>query len=129
MPLVLSVGQCGYDDSRIGALVRSALGATLERAGSPDEARRLISSKKYDLILVNRVFDAGNGMGVDFIRELKSAGDSSTPPLMLVSDYADAQAAAISSGAVMGFGKSSIAAPESAQTLRDAIESAAKLQK
>ena len=129
MPSVLSVGQCGYDDSRIGQVVRTALGATLDRAGSPDQARQMIESRKYDLVLVNRVFDAGTGMGVEFIKNLISEGGAALPPVMLVSDYADAQAAAIANGAVMGFGKSAIALPEVAEKLRAAVASAAETPK
>ncbi len=124
MPVVLSIGQCGYDDSRIGQVVRTALGAILDRAASPEEAQQKISAKKYDLILVNRVFDAGTGMGVNFISEFKR-NNPDAPPFMLVSDYADAQAAAIANGAVPGFGKSAIASPETAEALRAALKSAA----
>jgi two-component system chemotaxis response regulator CheY len=124
MPVVLSIGQCGYDDSRIGQVVRTALGAALERAASPEEAQRKVAEKKYDLILVNRVFDAGTGMGVNFISELKK-NNPDAPPIMLVSDYADAQATAIANGAVPGFGKSAIAFPETAATLRAAVKSSA----
>lgn len=124
MSVVLSIGQCGYDDSRIGQLVRTALGATLDRASSPEDAQRKIAEKKYDLILVNRVFDAGTGMGVDFISELKK-NNPEAPPVMLVSDYADAQAIAIANGAAPGFGKSAIAAPETAEALRAAVKSPA----
>jgi len=119
--VVLSVGQCGYDDSRIGQVVRKALGATLDRAVDPEEARRMMSEKKYDLILVNRVFDAGTGMGVDFITEATRSGN--TTPIMLVSDYADAQAAAVANGALMGFGKASIADPRVPELLREAVRS------
>jgi two-component system, chemotaxis family, chemotaxis protein CheY len=123
MPVVLSIGQCGYDDSRIGQVVRTVLGATLDRAASPQEALQKIAAKKYDLILVNRVFDAGTGMGVNFIAEYKK-NNPDAPPIMLVSDYADAQAAAIANGAVPGFGKASIASSQVGETLRAAVKSA-----
>lgn len=124
MSVVLSIGQCGYDDSRIGQVVRSALGATLDRAASPEEAQQKIAARKYDLVLVNRVFDAGTGMGVDFIAEYRKTHPDA-PPIMLVSDYADAQAAAVTNGALPGFGKSAIASPQVAESLRAAVKSAA----
>ena len=127
MAVVLSIGQCSYDDSRIGHVVRKALGATLDRADDPEEARRMMSAKKYDLVLVNRVFDAGTGMGVDFIAETTRSGNA--PPIMLVSDYADAQAAAVANGAVMGFGKASIADPRVTELLRNAVGSGAAQNK
>jgi DNA-binding NtrC family response regulator len=118
---VLSVGQCGYDDSRIAQVVRKALGMYVERAHSAEEARRLIAEKPYALVLVNRVFDAG-GSGIDLIGELKRNGVAT--PLMLVSDYADAQAKAIANGAVPGFGKSAIGSPDVVRTLQGAVPAA-----
>jgi DNA-binding NtrC family response regulator len=120
---VLSVGQCGYDDSRIAQVVRKALGMYVERAHSAEEARRLIGEKSYALVLVNRVFDAG-GSGIDLIGELKQSGV--TVPLMLVSDYADAQAKAIANGAAPGFGKSAIGSPDVVRTLKSAVPAAAE---
>jgi CheY-like chemotaxis protein len=119
MPTVLSVGQCYYDDSRIGKLVRETLGAFLDRAASSEEATRLLSEKKYDLILVNRAFDSGTGEGLDFITQTRQSGN--TTPLMLVSDYLEAQAAAIANGALPGFGKSALASPDTTQKLRAAM--------
>jgi two-component system, chemotaxis family, chemotaxis protein CheY len=121
MANVLSVGQCGYDDSRIGRVVREATGAFLDRAGSAEEATRMLAEKKYDLVLVNRVFDAG-GEGLKFIESLKQS--SNATPVMLVSDYADAQATAIANGALMGFGKSGLSAPEVGMRIREAVEGA-----
>ncbi|HVX86537.1 MAG TPA: response regulator [Phycisphaerae bacterium] len=118
---VLSVGQCGYDDSRIGQVVKSTLGAFVERAHSGEEAKRLLSEKSYALVLVNRQFDAG-GSGLELISELKGAGVST--PVMLVSDYADAQAAAIAAGAVRGFGKSALASERTRQALLEAVAEA-----
>jgi DNA-binding NtrC family response regulator len=115
---VLSVGQCGYDDSRIAQVVRKALGAFVQRAHSADEARRLLTTNQYALVLANRQFDAG-GSGLDLIAELKRSGV--TTPLMLVSDYADAQARAVANGALPGFGKSAIGSPDVIKTLQAAV--------
>lgn len=125
MASVLSVGQCGYDDSRIGRVVREATGAFLERAGSVEDAQQMMAAKKYGLILVNRVFDSG-GEGLPFIEQLKKSGDET--PVMLVSDYADAQAKAVASGALLGFGKSGLATPDVAEKIRVAVESSASVK-
>jgi DNA-binding NtrC family response regulator len=115
---VLSVGQCGYDDSRIAQVVRKALNAFVERAHSAEDARRLLNEKQYALVLVNRQFDSG-GSGLDFIADLKRSGVAT--PLMLVSDYADAQARALANGALPGFGKSAIGSPDVIKTLQAAV--------
>jgi DNA-binding NtrC family response regulator len=118
MVKVLSVGQCAYDDSRIGRLVKESTGAFLERAASAEEALQMVAQKKYALVLVNRVFDSG-GEGLKLIADLKKHDE--TTPVMLVSDYADAQAAAIANGAVMGFGKSALASPEVGRQLKEVV--------
>lgn len=119
--VVLSVGQCGFDDSRLARLVRAELGAPMDRAPSAAEARRMIAEKKYDLILINRIFDGDGARGLDLIAELKKQGDA--PPMMLVSDYGDAQAQAVANGAQMGFGKSAMAEAAVGQRLRSVVDS------
>lgn len=115
---VLSVGQCGYDDSRIGALVREVLGAFLDRAGDGAEALKMLGEKSYALVLANRQFDRG-GSGLELISRMKSDGVSI--PVMLVSDYPEAQAAAMEAGAKMGFGKSALSREGTKDVLRAAL--------
>ena len=115
---VLSVGQCVPDDMGISAVVQKELGATLERAGSAEEAKKMMEAKKYDLVLVNRVFDADGDSGVRFIGQRMMAGERA--PMMLVSNYEDAQADAMAAGAFKGFGKSAMGNAEAGKLLRAA---------
>ena len=120
--IVLSVGQCGFDDSRIGEAVRKELGAGMDRAASAEEAKRMMGEKKYDLVLVNRVFDWGGDSGVKFIGAKKQAGDATPPPpMMLVSNYEEAQAEAVAAGAMAGFGKGALGSAEAGERLRKAV--------
>src|SRR5690349_10200098 len=118
---VLSVGQCSPDDSRIAATVHQTLGASMDRAASPDEAAKKLTQNSYDLILVNRIFDYGGDSGLDFIQQLKQSGN--TTPTMLVSNYQDAQAQAIAHGALPGFGKSALGTADLANLLRNSLKS------
>jgi DNA-binding NtrC family response regulator len=118
---VLSVGQCGYDDSRLARVLSVEADAHMDRAATAEDARRKMAEKKYDLVLVNRVFDGDGESGVDFIGEMRKA--EGAPCMMLVSDYADAQAAAVANGAFAGFGKSNFGTPEVGQCLRQALHS------
>ena len=101
-------------------MVREAVSAGMERAGSAEQARGMMAGKRYDLVLVNRVFDADGDSGLEFIAAIKASGD--TTPMMLVSDYADAQAQAVAKGAMPGFGKSMLGRSE----LRELLARAAK---
>ena len=118
---VLSIGQCTADDAGLARTLAMEADAHLDRARSGDDARRLLAEKKYDLVLVNRVLDADGSSGVELIGALAKEAD--TPRLMLVSNYADAQAQAVANGAVMGFGKSNLHTPEIGQFLRQALHS------
>lgn len=121
---VLSVGQCGFDDSRLARVLAVEADAHMDRACTLAEARQKIAGKKYDLILVNRIIDGDGESGVDFIGELKKV--EGAPCTMLVSDYADAQAAAVANGAFAGFGKSALGSAEVGQRLRQALHSCAR---
>lgn len=119
MSVVLSVGQCGFDDSRLSRVV-GAVGATLQRASDVASAERMLAAGAYDLVLVNRVFDATGESGIEFIRRLKVDRGILTP-VMLVSDYPEAQAAATEAGARPGFGKSQLSDPEVIDRLKLAL--------
>lgn len=116
---VLNCGQCGFDHQSITSLLRS-LDPTIEvlAAHSVKEALGLIQKQEFDLILVNRIFDRGGEEGLDLIESL-SAGDATLKlPVLLVSNYPDAQQSAIKKGALKGFGKSQLHDQETKALLR-----------
>lgn len=106
-PRVLDVGQCGFDHGNIARLLETRFGAAVDRAHSVAEAERMVASGGYDLVLVNRILDADGDEGIELVRRLRAGVDG--PPVMLVSNLADAQAAAVAAGAVPGFGKAQLA--------------------
>jgi two-component system chemotaxis response regulator CheY len=72
---------------------------------------------------VNRVSDADGSPGIELIRALKADPGLAGVPVMLVSNYADAQAQAVALGALPGFGKADLTAPETTEKLRSALGS------
>lgn len=117
---VLSVGQCGADHASIGWLLRGEFGAEVVAADSADSAVAELRNGKYDLVLVNRVFDRG-GSGLDFITRLKEGDEFKAVPVMLVSNYEDAQQQATARGALPGFGKSALNEPATQQRLAEVL--------
>ena len=111
---VLDVGQCGLDHPRIKRLIESSFDATVHLAHTAQEANTLAASDHYDLILVNRLLDTDHSSGVALIESLKASNDTAGIPVMLVSNFPDAQNQAIDAGAVPGFGKNSM---QNAKTL------------
>jgi CheY-like chemotaxis protein len=105
---VLSVGQCGPDHSAIRGLLQSNFQATVDAAALPDEALTMLESTTYDLVLVNRKLDADYSDGLDVIRALRQTPAGVAVPIMLVSNYPEAHAAAVAEGAVPGFGKETL---------------------
>lgn len=114
-PRVLDVGQCDLDHANITRLLKTKFDAAVDRARDAAQVNHLVDFYEYDLILVNRLFDADGSPGQDLIDELKSTGQQA--PIMLVSNFEDAQATAQQAGAVPGFGKASLDAPETTELL------------
>ena len=91
----------------------------MDRAHTAADARKKLAEKKYDLVLLNRIFDGDGQSGIEFVTEIRKQNDA--PPVMLISDYGDAQAAAVANGAMPGFGKSSLSSSQAAECLKKAI--------
>lgn len=105
---VLDVGQCGYDHRRISSLLTDRFGARVERADRIESALEAMREGGFDLVLVNRILDAEGSQGLDLIRRAGNDPAINGTPIMLVSNYEDAQQAAVQAGALPGFGKSDL---------------------
>src|SRR4051794_8518628 len=100
---VVLVGHCGPDTSYLRMAVTSALrGATVLAADDAQELDALLL-EGVDLLLFNRELGWGfdESEGVDVIRSLRARHPQ--VKMMLVSNYAEAQAAAAAAGALPGF--------------------------
>jgi len=122
---VLSVGQCGFDGPVIAGLLRDQFGADIVNADSAAEALDRLQRGHFDLALVNRQFDRG-GSGLDLIARLKSDPALGHVPVMLVSNYPDAQQRAVELGALPGFGKDALDEPETTARLEAALSDQAR---
>src|SRR6478735_7784320 len=121
---VLLVGHCGPDCSYLKMAVKSAgTPVTILMADDQKELRTALDGG-VDLILFNRELGYGfdEKYGVDVIKYL--SGNYPTMKMMLVSNYADAQSAAVAAGAIPGFGKREIGSQRVATLLKDALTAA-----
>jgi two-component system chemotaxis response regulator CheY len=114
---VLSLGQCGADHASISGLL-GRLGAEAVAAHTFADALTKLRRDNYALVLVNRVLDHDGQSGLDFVRQLKEDERLRAVPVMLVSNYDDAQQEAAARGALPGFGKSGLRDPETLARLR-----------
>jgi CheY-like chemotaxis protein len=107
-PRVLSVGQCGFDGPQIARFLQREFGAEVEHADRAGEALEKLRGGSYDLVLVNRIGDRDGAPGLDLIASIKADERLAAVPVMLVSNFPEAQQEAIAAGAVPGFGKAEL---------------------
>ena len=110
---VLSVGQCAMDHGNITRMMQKQFSATVASADTKEEALDLAERENFDLVLVNRLLDANCLPGLDIIKAFKEHEALRQLPIMLISNFEDAQKEAIALGAVPGFGKSALEHPQS----------------
>ena len=107
-PRILSVGQCSFDHASITRHLGQTYGAMVAGADSKGQALVTLRAGEFDLVLVNRVLDADGTSGLDLIRAIKAEPDLAGLPVMLVSNYEEAQVEAKAAGALPGFGKTDL---------------------
>ena len=118
---VALVGHCGPDSSFLRIAV-SRVGKDVQVV-SADDGRELnrVLDQGVDLLLFNRQLDFGfdEDEGVAVIRKLRPHYPN--VKMMLVSNYPEAQAAAVAAGGVPGFGKREIGTPRVTNVIREAL--------
>lgn len=118
---ILSVGQCGFDNSRIRQSLSKPLDAEIVDADTHQEATETLRAGGIDLVLVNRIGDADGAPGLDLIRTIKNEPSTSNVPTLLVSNFASAQKDAIALGAAPGFGKDDLGSKTAIEAIRQAL--------
>ncbi len=119
---VLSAGQCLADNWSISRFIRKHFDAEVLTADSASEALAQLRAGGFDLVLVNRVFDADGSSGLEMIKEMQADPKLQVIPVMLVSNYEDPQRQAVELGAVPGFGKAAVGQPQTVARLKAFLE-------
>ncbi|MEQ8848455.1 response regulator [Botrimarina sp.] len=121
---VLSVGQCGPDHAAlVDFLTRNFDGVEVDAAKLPADTFEKLRAGSYDLVLVNRKLDEDYSDGIEVVRQIKSEPTLRDTPVMLVTNYAEHQDAAVAEGALRGFGKLELGDPATVQRVRAALAS------
>ena len=116
---VILVGHCDVDGPRLQREIAAALpGTDVVRVNSTADLRRT-STGHADLFLVNREPVGFDEDGLDIIRQIH--GGHPEVKVMLVSDYPEAQEAAVQAGALPGFGKSELGSECLTDTVKQAL--------
>lgn len=105
---ILSIGQCAADNFGLTTFFRGHFSAEVHPVSTAAQALEAARKDKYDLVLVNRLLDYDGTQGMDIIRRMKADPQLKTLPVMLVSNFANAQMEAEAAGALPGFGKAQL---------------------
>jgi two-component system, chemotaxis family, chemotaxis protein CheY len=118
---VALVGHCGPDSSYLRLSVAKAGKEVQVLSADDDRDLKRLLDDGVDLLLLNRQLDYGfdETEGVELIKKLRTLYPN--VKTMLVSNYPDAQAAAVAAGALPGFGKRELGSPRVAELIRDAL--------
>ena len=86
MKRVLNVGQCIADNAAITQTLTSNFNVEVEVAETHADADRMASESAFDLVLLNRIYDATGTAGMDTLESLKSEESTRNIPVILVSN-------------------------------------------
>lgn len=119
---ILLVGHCGPDSTYLRMTIKKSVPESqIVMADDSTELQQALVDG-VDLILFNRELGYGfePDTGVETIRALQ--GTNGQTPMVLVSNYPEAQQAAVAAGAMPGFGKRELGTPRVGELLRAALE-------
>ena len=119
---VALVGHCGPDSSYLRLAVSRVQREVQVLSIDDDQDLKRLLDDGVDLLLLNRQLDFGfdEQEGVALIKRIRA--NYPHVKTMLVSNYPDAQAAAVAEGALPGFGKREVNTPRVAELLREALK-------
>lgn len=117
---ILDVGNCDPDHAGIRALL-GRFDVDVDRVMFADEAMEALRKTPYQLVLVNRLIFADSSDALPLIEKMKADDALRDIPVMMVSNYSDAQDRAVAAGAVRGFGKADLERPETINLLQTCL--------
>lgn len=116
-PRVLDVGNCGHDHGQITNMLQRNFGAITAVADTAAETFERLSREQFDLVLVNRKLDHDYSDGIEIIKRIKQDPQLAHVPVMLITNYAEHQDAAVAEGALPGFGKQELSSPRTRERI------------
>lgn len=118
---VILVGHCSPDSAYLSITIRSVFPSAIIEQAMDDATLQAQLNKNPDLLLVNRMLDGDFTYpgGIELIKSCRAT--HANVPMMLISNYADAQRQAQAEGAVPGFGKSELNSKKAREALVSAM--------
>lgn len=114
---VLDVGNCGPDFASMTRFLTANFDCTVEQSHGPEDALAVLRGGNYALVLINRKLDRDYSDGTEILRQIKADPALQNTPVMLITNHAEHQDAAVELGAERGFGKLEFGKPETLEKL------------
>lgn len=108
---VLDVGQCNPDHSSLMRFLTSHFDVEVDRTHEMQDTLEKLRNSSYDLVMINRKLDRDYSDGMEILKTIKADDSLKDIPVVLISNYEDAQERAVAAGAAPGFGKSQLNDP------------------
>ncbi|QDS96714.1 chemotaxis regulatory protein CheY [Roseimaritima multifibrata] len=118
---VVDCGNCSPDFNSISSMLKSSYSVQVLQTNGAEDTLKVLRSQRVDLVTVNRKLDQDYSDGIEVIRQIKADSEIASIPVMLVTNHAEHQEAAIAEGAIYGFGKLALQAPETHQRLKEVL--------
>jgi CheY-like chemotaxis protein len=122
MKRILDIGNCGPDHAGITRFFKKHFDCEVDQADRAGDALTKLQNQAFDLVVVNRKLDIDYTDGIDVIRQIKSTPELAEVPVMLITNYAEYQEAAVAAGAVRGFGKLEYQQPETLERVKAILD-------
>ena len=105
---VLDVGNCDPDHGMIRRMLTQHFDVEIDRVMFVDDALARMRERAYDLVMFNRlIFDDGSE-GLELVSRAKTETGIKPAPIMMISNFDEAQSACEAAGGVRGFGKKAV---------------------
>jgi len=114
---LLDVGNCDPDHGMIRRMLLEHFAVTLDRVMFVDQALAKMRERPYDLVLFNRLIFEDGSEGIELLRRAKADPALRDTPIMMISNFPDAQRACVAAGGERGFGKAAIDDPATIELL------------
>jgi CheY-like chemotaxis protein len=119
---VLDVGNCGPDFGSLSRYLTANFDCTVDQADGPVDTLEKLRAGEYTLVTINRKLDQDYSDGTEILKLIKADPALQKTPVMIVTNYADHQDAAVALGAERGFGKLEYNDPATKEKLAKFLE-------
>ncbi len=114
---VLDVGNCDPDHGMIRQMLREHFDVNIDRVMFVEDALAKMRENGYDLVTFNRLIFEDGSEGIELLKKAKSDPALKALPIMMISNFDNAQAASVAAGGEPGFGKKSVFAATTVELL------------